>query len=75
MFVDVKRSSAGDTNCVVNVERNTNITSSETTLDCSFAGLTPTFCVQFIDGSCQSELVQRTTATKCKLLVKRFRSL
>ena len=67
MSVDVKHSSAGDTNCVVNVERNTNITSSETTLDCSFAELTPTFCVQFIDGSCQSELVQITTATKCKL--------
>ena len=67
MFVDVKRSSANDTNCVVNVERNRNITSSETTLDCSFAELTPTFCVQLIDGSCQSELVQRTTSTKCKL--------
>ena len=67
MFVDVKHSSAIDTNCVVNVERNTNITRSETTLDCSFAGLSPTFCVQFIDESCQSELVQGTTATKCKL--------
>ena len=52
MLVDVKYSTANDTNCVINVERNTNITSSETTLDCSFAELTPTFCVQFIDGSC-----------------------
>ena len=67
MLVDVKHSSPNDTNCAVNVERKTNITSSETTLDCSFAELTPTFCVQFIDGSCQSELVQKITATKCKL--------
>ena len=67
MLVDVKHSSPNDTNCAVNVERNTNITSSETTLDCNFAELTPTFRVQFIDGSCQSELVQITTATKCKL--------
>ena len=67
MLVDVKHSSAVDTNCVVNVERNASITSSNTTLDCSFAELTPTFCVQFIDGSCRSELVQITTATECKL--------
>ena len=68
MLVDVKHSSAVNTNCVVNVERNTSIASSETTLDCSFAELTPTFCVQFIDGSCQSELIQRTTA-QCKLMI------